>query len=509
MGAALHPLPRAARARDWWSATRCAVHGTTPASDLRTGEALRAPALDPDRLLAGRAHRRPGVRAREAAGAGSAASHARGRRSSSSSAAGRPDSPPPTCCAARATTGAVTMVSADASPPCDRPNLSKDYLAGTAPEDWIPLRPPEYYTRAPHRSACSIRRVTRIDRARSDSVRARRRTAAAVRRAAARHRRRSRATDDSRARPTRRCTTCARFADSRAIVARAARPSACVVVGASFIGLEVAASLRARGIEVTSSRRTSVPMERVLGAELGRFVQRCTRRTASLPSRRRRSRRDRRASRSRSASGASLEADFVVARRRRAARVCAGREGRPRDRSRRRRRTSICETSAPGVFAAGDIARWPDPHTGERIRVEHWVVAERQGQMAAQQHARPRASPSTPCRSSGASTTTWRSTTSATPRRWDAIDIDGIARRARLQRHLQARRRHAGGGDDRTRSGRSGGGTRDGAGNSLNSGQLAMAAGSPSRMETRGSRIPRRRATRSVRSRQGMGLAIQ
>src|SRR4029078_12759105 len=58
--------------------------------------------------------------------------------------------------------GSLTIISADAAPPCDRPNLSKDFLAGTAQEDWIPLRPPEYYTEQ-HIDLMLETRVSAID----------------------------------------------------------------------------------------------------------------------------------------------------------------------------------------------------------------------------------------------------------------------------------------------------------------------------------------------------------
>ena len=84
------------------------------------------------------------------------------RTRSSSSAAAPRDSPRPKCCGGRNYRGSIVMLSSDAAPPVDRPNLSKDYLAGSAPEDWLPLRPDEFLRGSAYRPAAQDR--CRLDR---------------------------------------------------------------------------------------------------------------------------------------------------------------------------------------------------------------------------------------------------------------------------------------------------------------------------------------------------------
>ena len=362
---------------------RCPLHHAC--FSLRSGEVLRAPALDP--IPCWRVERQgETVSVREKLVASRPARPAR--------PASRPASPTPRSimivgggAAGLAAAdmvrregyeGPVTIVSADDDPPVDRPNLSKDFLAGDAQDDWIPLWPPETYAER-HVDLVLRRRVSSIDPV-SRSVLlddgSRREFGALLIATGADPVRLPIPGADSR-----QVFYLRSFADSRAIVERARAAKHVVVVGASFIGLEVSASLRARGIAVDVVAPERVPLERVMGVEVGRFVQSLHEaqgvvfhlgqtvssvagRTVTL------------------SGGGTLDADFVVVGVGvRPATAVAEESGLALDRG--IAVNEYLETSAPGVFAAGDVARWPDPHTGERIRVEHWVVAERQGQVAA------------------------------------------------------------------------------------------------------------------------------
>jgi len=274
--------------------------------------------------------------------------------------------------------GDIRVFGADVSPPVDRPNLSKDYLAGTAPDEWIPLRPDTYF--AEQRIELSLgARVASV------SLEARQLTLAdgqvvgwdALLLATG-------------AEPVRLTVpgadlphvhTLRTLSDARALISRLPGATRAVVVGASFIGMEAAASLRARGLEVDVVAPDAQPFARVLGAELGTYLRDVHLEhgvrfhlgqtvvgvepgAVTL------------------SGGARLPADLVV----------VGIGVRPQVELAEAAGLRVdrgvlvderLQASAPGVFAAGDIARYPYGPTGERVRIEHWVVAQRMGQVAA------------------------------------------------------------------------------------------------------------------------------
>src|SRR5437667_7907392 len=273
--------------------------------------------------------------------------------------------------------GPVTMISADEFLPYDRPNLSKDYLAGTAPEEWIPLRPPDFY------------REQKIDTLTKTSVTAIDPKNKQVSLSDGRSVKYGALLLATGAEPVRlkipgqdlpHVCYLRTLVDSRRIIERAKHANRAVVIGASFIGLEVAASLRERELEVGVVGKESLPLEKVLGRELGKLIHETHKahgvkfylgRTPALIQDQHVQLDD----------GTILDCDLVVVGIGvRPNLALAEKAGIATDNG--VLVDEFLETNVTGIFAAGDIARWPDPRAG-RIRVEHWVVAERQGQTAA------------------------------------------------------------------------------------------------------------------------------
>jgi NADPH-dependent 2,4-dienoyl-CoA reductase/sulfur reductase-like enzyme/nitrite reductase/ring-hydroxylating ferredoxin subunit len=273
--------------------------------------------------------------------------------------------------------GKLTLYDVDPNAPYDRPNLSKDYLAGTASEDWIPLHPSEFYQNLGieivRRQVVSLKPAEGkifLDDGTSQPYDA---LLLATGASPIRLPLGESGTDEIRYLRT--------FADSRAIVAAASRAKRAVILGASFIGLEVAASLRARDIEVHVVSPDARPLERVMGAQLGDFIRRLHEEHGVVFHLRQKA--DRIANGVVTLEdGSRIAADLIVAGI--GVRPNTGlAEGAGLELDRGVLVDARLRTSAPEVYAAGDIARWPDPHSGARIRVEHWVVAQRQGQAAA------------------------------------------------------------------------------------------------------------------------------
>jgi 3-phenylpropionate/trans-cinnamate dioxygenase ferredoxin reductase subunit len=272
--------------------------------------------------------------------------------------------------------GPVTLIDVDPDAPYDRPNLSKDYLAGNAPEEWLPLHPRDFYETQHIEILSGVEAVSLDPKSRT------------IRLSDGSSRTYGCLLIATGASPVRlpipgaeRIQYLRTLRDCRTIIEKATSGKKAVVIGASFIGLEVAASLVTRGLQVHIVAPEKLPLERVLGAELGGLIKKVHQdkgvtfhlgQTVKSVDERGVALDD----------NSRIDADIVV----------AGVGVRPNLKLAESAGLTIdngvavnefLETSISGVFAAGDVARWPDAYSDTRIRVEHWVVAERQGQVVA------------------------------------------------------------------------------------------------------------------------------
>lgn len=277
--------------------------------------------------------------------------------------------------------GRVALVTREDRAPYDRPNLSKDYLQGNAEPEWMPLRPEEFYKEHDIGLLCG-HEVTRVDAAAKtitfgsgDTLKY---DALLVATGGTPRRLNIPGSD------LKNVCLLRGFNDADSLIETAVCSKRCVVVGASFIGMEAAASLRARGLDVTVVAPSREPFEATLGTEIGALFRRAHEERGvkfKLGSIVYRFEGTSAVEAVTLEGGERIEADMVV----------AGVGVHPA--------TGFIEglnlnedggvvvdahmRAADGLYAAGDIAHFPNPRTGERARIEHWRIAQQQGRVAA------------------------------------------------------------------------------------------------------------------------------
>jgi NADPH-dependent 2,4-dienoyl-CoA reductase/sulfur reductase-like enzyme/nitrite reductase/ring-hydroxylating ferredoxin subunit len=277
--------------------------------------------------------------------------------------------------------GSIVMITRDDRVPYDRPNLSKDYLHGHADPEWMPLRSQEFFNEHDIKLILN-REVARIDaRAKAimfESGETMDYDAALIATGGAPIRLNIPGSD------LKNVFVLRSFGDADAIIEAAGRSRRCVVVGASFIGMEAAYSLRERGLDVTVVAPSSEPFEVTLGTEVGAVFRRLHEdhgvrfklgsivygfegshnvEAVMLD------------------SGERIETDMVV----------VGVGVRPathflHDVELDQSGGVVVDSrlrAADSLYAAGDIVSFMDQRTGERLRIEHWRTALQQGRTAA------------------------------------------------------------------------------------------------------------------------------